>query len=185
MSKDPFAGPGECDGKRVVPRRLLLASNMRVRAAWIRHEKDPRRSGPHGLQPKFGRLSVPREQGVHGAIAGDPLETRDARGVAFELREQLLDAGNEFARFEVARLRRGSLDDVGEPDAVNEQRTIVLRRESADAERKPCGRRQRGARHARPEAVAGTGKIPAAFRRVDRRIDTDERDVEIRAQQVG
>src|SRR6185503_5209180 len=76
----------------------------------------------------------------------------------------------------------GELDDVGEADAVGEEDAVVLGAEGGDAERRPSGRAQDGAREGGPEAVRLAREVVAALDRVGARVDADEDEVEARGQ---
>jgi len=137
------------------------------------------------LETQRDRDALARQRIVHVAISGDAVEAGDARPVAIDLLQQMLDAGGQFRRSEIARFRRRALDEIGETDAETQQRAIVLRPEGVDAQRSARAFGQDRARDARPEAVARTREITSALGRVDRGVDADEHDIEPRGEKIG
>ena len=74
---------------------------------------------------------------MHGAKACDAVEAGDVRLVARELGRKLADAGRELRRVQLIGARRRPLHQIGEAEAVAEERTVMLGFEDLDAERLP------------------------------------------------
>lgn len=171
--------------QRIVPSRLLVARKVRVRPTRIGDEKKPSRSETDALKPKPYVRRLARERAVDEAVSGYPMEAGDARPVTPDFFDQVVHAVRELAPREFAGRCGRALHEIGEADAVREQRSVVLGAKDFGAQRFPRAMRENGARDARPEFVALAREIMPALDRIHRRVDSDEDDVKVFGEKIA
>ena len=101
------------------------------------------------------------ERGGEGPIAHDALEAGNARLVAFEFDNQRRSPRGKFLASEFNGLRGGTLDHVGEADAVRWQQPIMLRFQSFDAKCFPDRLAEHRTGKARPESIDPAREVVA------------------------
>ena len=99
---------------------------MGVGAAGIGHEIDPARPEKQILKAELDLAHPSREEPMNGAETRDAVKAGDTGLMAFELGQEMAHGRREFRWREVARLRSGTLHQIGEPDAMIEQGSVML-----------------------------------------------------------
>src|SRR5271166_6415966 len=102
------------------------------------------------------------------------MEAGQARPIALELGYQNCHTGGQLLPYQVTGACRGTLDQVGEAEAVRRQSAVMLRFQSGDAKSATCCVAQRGTRETGPEAIAVPGEVVTHLDRVQRRVDANE-----------
>jgi hypothetical protein len=131
------------------------------------------------LKAKAALDTHPGEHPMHMSISRNAVEARDAGSVLIKFHHKLLGAGGEFGRREIAGLGRGTLNQVGESNAIIEQSPVMLRPEPFDRKRSPHRDAQDRAGEGRPEPVGRSRKIVSSLNGKDRWIDTDKDNVKL------
>jgi len=173
-------------GQTIVPGDLIFQSEMGIRRARVRDDKErgfpyrPRLWTQHAHGP-FLAERVPREW----TVRGHPVETRNKRSVALQKTDQPWRPLAIIIRTQRRGIVAWNFHNIGKTDTEVEKERIIRRSQVRAAER--CSDRfaEARTRKGRPEAVRGSGKVVALLHRVQRWIDPDKEDVETRGEVIG
>jgi hypothetical protein len=115
---------------------------------------------------------------------GDAVETGNARPVALELGRERRSARCKLGGCDLLGPCGRALHNVGETEAVIQEGAVVGTIELGQSKACSGVSTERRLREARPEPVGAPSEIVTLGDRVNRRIDADEDDIELIAQQV-
>ena len=146
---------------------------MRVPPARIREHEDPGRVEKLVLPTELHRSPVVEESAVHG----DADERHDRGSQAPDLGQEQFAPGRELFGAQVGNTRRGSIDEVHEPEPVLRKRCILLVANVLGNEP--------GLTQEFPETVRMPGEVVPQSGRTHAWVDADEQDPEPRRNAIG